>query len=800
MKKFLQLILLFSLLSGMNSCKTSHDERGRNDRSLNKNWLFAKDLPEGDYSGFSVDDALFTTVDLPHTPNIEPLVVNHQWQGTCWYRHLLEIPQKQRNRKHFLYFEGAMQNSDIYLNGKHLSHHLGGYLPFIVDITNELDFSKENLLAVKLLNVDDSLVPPGKALNKLDFNMYGGIYRSVKLISTSKLYITNPLQSQKNPGGGIYIRFDSISEKFCQIKVSTYIQNDFNTDQTFRVRQSLLDSANEVVASNTSEVLHLNSQSGMRSDQEFGMNDPILWSPDSPYLYLLVTEIYQGDEKTDSLSNQVGIRDIQLTKEGLLLNGKKIFLNGTNRHQEYPYIGYALSDQAQWRDAIKIKNAGFDLVRLSHYPQSETFMEACDALGIVIMDCIPGWQYNGNEEFKENVLSNVRDLIRRDRNRASVFFWELSLNESWMEPAFMDRILQVKKEEFEGQPTLTCSWIDYAGYDLFIPARQHGTPPSYWNDYKSGKRPILIAEYGDWEYYAQNAGFNQTAYHDLKDEERTSRQLRVSGEKGMLQQAMNFQEAANSNRKGSSTIGHANWLMFDYNRGYADDIESSGIADIFRIPKFATYFYQSQRNADEQVSAPAIGGPVVYIASYWQPESSPNVRVFSNCDEVELLLNGHIAGRQTPDQDAFSDYLANPPTTFKLKEFVPGELKAIGFIDGKKVASYVVRTPEPVDHLQLTTDESGIPVAENDVVFIYASLRDENGTLCPDNGESITFSVEGDGELIGTNPMVTEVGIATILLKTGMNSGKILVKTQSETIKNDSIVIEIGKENPIIKR
>ena len=800
MKKFLQLILLFSLLSGMNSCKSTQDERGRNERSLNKSWLFAKDLPEGDYSGFSVDDSLFTTVNLPHTPNIEPLAVNYQWQGTCWYRYHLEIPQKQQNRKYFLYFEGAMQNADVYLNGKYLSHHLGGYLPFIVDITDELDFSKENLLAVKLLNVDDSLVPPGKALKKLDFNMYGGIYRSVKLISTSKLYITNPLQPQKKQGGGVYVRFDSISEKFCQIKVSTYIQNDFNTDQTFRVRQSLLDSANEVVASNTSEVLHLNSQSGMRSDQKFGMNDPILWSPDNPYLYLLVTEIYQGDEKIDSLSNRVGIRDIQLTKDGLLLNGKKIFLNGTNRHQEYPYIGYALSDQAQWRDAIKIKNTGFDLVRLSHYPQSEAFMDACDALGIVVMNCIPGWQYNGNEEFKENALSNVRDLIRRDRNRASVFFWELSLNESWMEPAFMDRILQVKKEEFECQPALTCSWIDYAGYDLFIPARQHGTPPSYWNDYKSGKRPILIAEYGDWEYYAQNAGFNQTAYHDLKDEERTSRQLRKEGEKRMLQQALNFQEAANSNRKGSSTIGHANWLMFDYNRGYADDFESSGIADIFRIPKFATYFYQSQRNADEQVSDPAVGGPMVYIASYWQPESSLNVRVFSNCNEVELLLNGQSAGRQTPDQYAFSDYLAHPPTTFKLKEFVPGELRAIGFIDGKKVASYVVRTPEAVDHLQLTTDESGFPVAENDVIFIYASLRDENGTLCPDNGESIAFSVEGEGELIGTNPMVTEAGIATILLKTGMNSGKILVKTQSETIKNDSIVIEIGKEYPIIKR
>ncbi len=790
MKKRLPLwFLILAVVLG--SCGKKTTTLPRQERLLTENWLFAKDLPNLDYSGTEVNDSLFANVTLPHTANPEPLVVNNQWQGTCWYRNWLTFNVDQKNLNHFLYFEGAMQDATIFFNGKQLTRHLGGYLPFVVDISDQIDYTKPNLLAVKLINVDDTLIPPGKTLKTLDFNMYGGLYRPVKLISTPRLYVTNPMQETEEKGGGIFVIFDSVSTDFCQMHVRTQIANDLEDNQTFIIRQTVVDSNNVPVAyAETSEQI-LAPDAIIETQQEINFRNPKLWSTSRPYLYQVITELVQKGKTTDIISTQVGIRSIKLSEDGLFVNGEKTYLRGTNRHQEYPYVGYALSDEAQWRDAVKIKNAGFDMVRLSHYPHSEAFMDACDALGIITMNCIPGWQYNGNEEFKENVLKDSRDLIRRDRNHPSVLFWELSLNESWMEPEFMDRILEVKKDELGNTPALTCAWIDYDGYDLFIPARQHGKPPAYWNDYKNGQRPVFIAEYGDWEYYAQNAGFNQTAYANLKADERTSRQSRGSGEQRLLQQALNYQEAANSNRKGTSTIGHANWLMFDYNRGYADDIEASGISDIFRIPKFAHYFYQSQRDPQEPVTPPATGGPMVFIASYWQPESSTTIRVFSNCEEVELRLNGKTMARQKPDEDANSTHLPHPPFTFHLDKFMAGQLEAFGIMDGIKVVRHGICTPESPARIQLRWDDSGKPLVANDLAFVYASVLDEHGTICPINGLPIDFHSVGDGMLMGENPMRTEAGIAGILLKTDIGTTSITIVGNSPGLIADTLHILI---------
>jgi beta-galactosidase len=409
------------------------------------------------------------------------------------------------------------------------------------------------------------------------------------------------------------------------------------------------------------------------------------------------------------------------------------------------------------------------------------------------MNSLTGWQFFGNETFQKNAIQDIRNMARRDRNHPSVIFWEASLNETEMSETFMNEATKALKEELPFPHNYSACWIDNSNYDIFIPARQHGKAPDYWTKYNKGNRKIFIAEYGDWEYYAQNAGFNQTEFANLKEEERTSRQLRSNGEKRLLQQAYNFQEAANSNRKGAQTIGEANWVMFDYNRGYSNDLESSGISDIFRIPKFAYSFYQSQRGAEVVLDAALVSGPMLQIANNWTSNSPLNVTVYSNCEEVALYLNEVLVAKEKPLVNPNSDALQHPPFVFKIEKFIAGTLRAEGFINEKKVITNSVKTPETPSKIVLSYDVSSQPINSDfpDVVFVYAKITDANGTVIPDATNEITFALsEGNAELIGTNPVKAEAGIATILLKTKDLKSAIQLHASAENLEKNTLLIQ----------
>lgn len=725
---------------------------------------------------------------LPHTTKIETLVVNDQWQGTALYRKNFPV-DLQKNQKWFFHFEGVMQEARVSINDTLVKVHKGGYLPFTVDATPHLINNSENKIKVEVINVDDSTIPPGKPLEDLDFNMYGGIYRNVQLIKTNEVYITDAVHAEEVNGGGILIHWNEVSPEKASGFVKVHVHNNSEAEKNLQVRTKLLTEEGSEISLLT-PVKNLNSGAAHHFQQEIPINDPQLWSPADPYLYQLKVEVLSGEEVLDEKVVKTGIRKIELTGTAFLLNEEELFINGTNRHQEYPYVGYAISDEANYRDAYKIKEAGFNFVRLSHYPHATSFLEACDELGLLVMNAIPGWQYYEEGEFVENALQDIKDMARRDRNHPGVVFWENSLNESGMTDAFIDKANEVLKAELPFEDIYSAGWMDHSAYDLFIPARQHAKPPAYWNGDNKPGRPILIAEYGDWEYYAQNAGFNQKAFGDLKEEERTSRQLRGAGEKRLLQQAINFQESANSNLKGAQTIGMSNWLMFDYNRGYADDLEASGIADIFRIPKFSYYFYKSQK-------PPYVGNfsePMVYIANYWQPGSTTDITVYSNTEEVALYLNDELLQQKKPERDQFSDELWYPPFKFSLPEFVPGELKAVGFIDGKEVSTHIIHTPEEASKIELSVDLSGKKIAEEtpDVIFVYAKILDDNGTIVPAANFPVTFKITSgeNAELIGENPVKAEAGIATILLRTKNFIAPISLKATANGLDAGSITIK----------
>ena len=699
-------------------------------------------------------------VTLPHTPRIEPLIVNDQFQGDAWYRKMIDGNSIDDQRPVWLRFEAAMNVAEVWLNGEKLTTHVGGYLPFTAELTGKLTRDQNELL-VRLDNRDNPITGP-KPLATLDFNTYGGLYRDVYLVTKDDLYITDPIAADKTASGGIFVTYPKVSPTEAHIAIQTHVRNAGNAGKTFQIKQVLLD-GKKIVTQTESKNLTVPANNDQESRLQLTLTNPNLWSPKQPHLYTLVTQVFDGQEMVDEQHTRIGIREFRFTDDGsLLINGEKTFLRGVNRHQEYPYVGYATSAAADYRDAVKIKSAGFDYVRLSHYPHSRAFMAAADELGLVLIDAVLGWQYFSEDPaFQAQIQQTCRDLIRRDRNHPSVLAWECSLNESWMSEPFIDSLQKIVHEEYPGNTTYSAGWQEY-GYDIYLQARQHRL-----EHYKTPTKPYVVSEYGDWEYYAMNAGLNQDAWGDLLQADRSSRQLLGDGEKRLLQQATNIQEAHNDNLT-TPAFADGYWVMFDYNRGYADDLEASGIMSIHRRPKYSYYFFQSQRDP-QYISDHYESGPMVHIASRWQANSPLDLRIFSNAEEVELVLNGKSLGKQTSDKNANTNHLKHPPFTFSLKKFEAGELTAKAFIGGKLVAEHKVVTPGKTTQITLDLDTSGkAPQAGvKDLVFVYAQLLDEKGNPTYDNDVEVTFSTQGDIKLISPDKIKTEAGVASALIEIG---------------------------------
>lgn len=721
---------------------------------LDDGWKFFRgDAAGAEQPGF--DDASWEAAALPHAARIESLVTGPPgspgaiWQGFCWYRRTLRVPPSDALETVLLRFDGAMNVAEVWLDGERLGQHLGGYLPFVFDISRRVRRGADQVLAVKLDNRDNAITGP-KPQAQLDFNIYHGLYRSVHLVRKSQLHITDPIEADRPASGGVFVTYPQVDARSATVRVQVHIANRSDSRKSCRLRLALRD-GRAVPAEAVTEPFELQANSATDVVKELVVASPKLWSPAHPNLYALEVSVWDGRSLADNEVQRIGIRRIAAGPDGLFINGEKTFLRGTNRHQEYPYVGYALSDAAQWRDAKLIKESGFDYVRLSHYAHAPAFMDACDELGLAVMDAIPGWQFfNPDPAFAEVQYRNCRDLVRRDRNHPCVFFWEVSLNESAMPEAFIARCQAIAHEEYPGDQCITAGWA--RGYDVFLDARQHG-------GCRSGRDSVcIVSEYGDWEYYAMNAGLDQAAWRDLSPAESNSRQLRRQGERAMLQQAQNFQEAHNDNLA-TRALADGLWVMFDYNRGYSPDIETSGCMDIFRLPKFSRAFFRSQRDPSE--------GPMVFIASHWTPASSPDVRVFSNCDEVALHLDGKLLGRRKAVRDRTSSRIPHPPFVFRVTPFREGRLIAAGYVGGRRVAEHGVRTPGPPGRLELVIDDGGVPVdrGQRDLLFVRARILDLRGTVVPDAWENVAFGVSGAASLVGMNPIASEAGVASILVR-----------------------------------
>ena len=761
---------------------------GRLVYNFNPGWRFHRGEAKG-AEAVNYDDTAWEVISTPHTVELMPAEASgcRNYQGVAWYRKRFVIPHEMKGKGVSLHFEGAMGKQDIYLNGKKVKSHLGGYLPFTVQLTEQGLLPGDTcLVAVMTDNSDDKSFPPGKRQYTLDFAYHGGIYRDVWMIGKSPVAITDAVEAGKVAGGGVFVHFDNISEKSAEVFVDTEIRNDADHSRTVTVETVLAD-AEDLPLKQVSRRISLQPGEAKTVKQRINVRNPKLWSPDSPYLYRVRSQVKSGGESLDGGVTRIGIRKAEFKgREGFWLNGKPYGqLVGANRHQDFAYVGNAVPNSQQWRDAKRLRDAGCTIVRVAHYPQDPAFMDACDEMGLFVIVATPGWQYwNKDPEFAKRVHQNTREMIRRDRNHPCVLMWEPILNETRYPLDFALEALQITKDEFPypGRPVAAAD-MHSAGV-----AENYEVVYGWPGDDEKADKPrqcIFTREFGenvdDW--YAHN---------------NNNRASRSWGERPLLVQALSLSQSYDEMfRTTGQFIGGAQWHPFDHQRGYHPDPYFGGIYDAFRQPKYAYYAFRSQSPATLKHPS-AESGPMVFIAHEMSPFSDSDVTVFSNCDSVRLSVYDGTKSWTLPVVHA-QGHMPNAPVVFKKvwdfweareysykqKNWQKVNMVAEGIIDGKVVCSNKRMPSRRSTRLRMYVDTEGKQLVADgsDFIVVVAEVTDDSGNVRRLAKENIVFTVEGEGEIIGdasinANPRAVEFGSAPILIRSTRKAGKIKVKAQ----------------------
>ena len=791
MKKILILLLLCLPLAGAAQIETSVagffplEGSGRTVYNFNPGWRFHK----GDVQGAQAadfDDAAWEVVSTPHTVELMPAEGSgcRNYQGVAWYRKRFVVPAELKDKDVTIHFEAAMGRQVAYLNGKQVLEHIGGYLPFNVHLTDwGVQAGDTCVLAVMTDNSDDKNYPPGKRQYTLDFAYHGGIYRDVWMIAKSAVGITDAVEEDKVAGGGVFVHFDNISEKSAEVYVNTEVKNKDKRTRTVTIETTLTDDLSQPVRK-ASGKLTLKPGEARTLTQKLTVRNPRLWSPESPTLYRIQSRVKSGKEALDGGITRLGIRSFAFdAQQGFLLNGKPYGqLVGANRHQDFAYVGNAVPNSQQWRDAKRLRDAGCTIIRTAHYPQDPAFMDACDEMGLFIIVATPGWQYwNKDPKFAAWVHRNTREIIRRDRNHPSVLMWEPILNETRYPLDFALEALQITKDEYPyPYRPVAAADVHSAGvadnYDVV-----YGWPG---DDEKvdKPKQCIFTREFGenvdDW--YAHN---------------NNNRASRSWGERPLLMQALSLAQSYDEMyRTTGQFIGGAQWHPFDHQRGYHPDPYWGGIYDAFRQPKYAYYMFRSQSPASLQHPV-AESGPMVYIAHEMSQWSDADVVVFSNCDSVRLSVYddsrswtlpvvhapGHLPNAPVVFKDVW-DFWEAREYSYKQKNWQKVNFVAEGIIDGKVVCSTKRMPSRRSTKLRLyaDTEDKALVADGSDFIVVVAEVTDDSGHTRRLAKENIVFTVEGEGEIIGdasihANPRPVEFGSAPVLIRSTRRAGKIKV-------------------------
>ncbi len=667
-------------------------------------------------------------VDLPYSYFDET-----SYQRVFTYEKTFAAAPDWAGREVVVRFDGAMANAQVYLNGARIAGHADGYTPFEARLTGALA-AGENHLKVVIDGAENPAIPPfGGAI---DYLTYAGIYRDVWLETRAPLAL-----------GLIKVETPDVLADAKSVTVTAHLRNPQGLVLAGKLTAILRDGAGREVARTGGDVV--GDATPLRMD---GLQNIALWDISAPHLYTIEVQL-DTSAGTDSVTTTFGFRAAEFTPDGFLLNGRPLKLRGLNRHQSFPYSGYALGRAAQERDAEILKHElHVNLVRTSHYPQSTWFLDHCDRIGLLVFEEIPGWQHIGDTAWQDASVDNVRAMITRDWNHPSIIIWGVRINESQDNHDFYTKTNAVARSLDTTRQTGGVRYITnselledvYTINDFIMGEFEHGgnrprTALRNQQEVTGQKKnvPYIVTEFNGHMYPTKMGDQEQ------RQMEHVTRHLEVL-------------DAAYGDVNISGVIG---WCAFDYNThkdfGSGDRICHHGVMDMFREPKFAAFAYASQCDADEAV----VMEPVTYYA-----RGERNIGgilpliVLTNCDEVELQYGSNPPKRVQPDRAKYPN-LPHAPVVITKDNFSAGELgqwgmkwesgQITGYVGGKAVATRrFACDPLPIT-LQVAPDATTI--SAHDAVRVIVRVLDQVGNKLPFMTDSITITVAGAGNLLGPN-------------------------------------------------
>jgi beta-galactosidase len=727
---------------------------------INRKWRYSRTQVEGGHDK-NFDDSRFDQIVIPHT-NV-PL----PWHGfdeksyefVSLYRRRFKLPPAAKGKHVFVDFEGVMTASTVWINGTRLGEYKGGYTPFSFDLTPYLDFDGENVLAVDVDSSERPDIPPFGY--EIDYLTFGGIYREVSLRVVPPTFIEN-----------IFAHPKDVLTQTPSVDVDCFIQRMNSGRESLQLEVELRD-GDRVIAKNK-QALPATATAGSEPVKSTihleKLGDIKLWSLEQRNLYTVHVRLLRNNQPIDEDSRRFGFREAQFTDHGFELNGKVIKLRGLDRHQTFPWVGQAMPGRAQRRDADVLRNKlKCNIVRTSHYPQSRHFLDACDEIGLLVLEEIPGWQHIGDKDWQDISVDNVSRMIRRDWNHPSIILWGVRINESRDNHDFYTRTNALAHQL---DPTRQTGGIRYFQESEFL------EDVFTMNDFGFPLKPPNHPRYLNTEFVGHTYP-TKTIDQVERLTEHTIRHARIHD-----QLASNPQYA-----------GGIGWCAFDYNThgnfGSGDRICYHGVTDIFREPKPAAGFYKSQCDPSEEI--------VLEPAFHWARGDASvgfsKTVVCSNCDHLKLYIDNKLVADIDPDRKQFA-HLRYAPFVLEMGELFHkwGDLKIEGYIEGKLVITKQMSGSGVDTKFLLLPDDARLLADGADSTRVVLRVTDEFGCVRPFANESIKFELQGPAQLIGDNPFSLVGGTGAVWVRAQERPGKAILKAVHPYLGAQQVEIDMAAE------